>query len=112
MRIANVSGRLSLVGNDASVDVEKASDGRFSSDPHDIYARWDEFRDWAESASPAPDAELDPLQLGPPSPTPRQVFATALELRRPRFRGRPRGAGGPADVHQVPDLSRSARTTR
>ena len=78
MRIANVSGRLSLVDSDASVDVEKSSDGRFSSDPHEIYARWDEFRGWVESASPTPDTQLDPLRLGPPSPTPRQVFATAL----------------------------------
>jgi len=77
MRIANVAGRLSLVDVGGMLDVEKASDGRFSSDPSAVYARWDEFREWADSAPP-PDRPLDAAPLGPPSAAPRQVFATAL----------------------------------
>lgn len=78
MRIANVAGRLSLVDDDGLLDVEKASDGRFSSEPSTVYARWDEFREWVDRSAPAPDTPLDGARLGPPSPAPRQVFATAL----------------------------------
>ena len=48
MRIVNVAQRLVLVdASGAGLDVEKASDGRFASDPQAIFTRWDEFREWA-----------------------------------------------------------------
>ncbi|NJA55856.1 fumarylacetoacetate hydrolase, partial [Streptomyces sp. NEAU-H3] len=47
MRIANLSGRLSLIVDGTAVDVEQASDGLFSADPQAVYARWAEFRAWA-----------------------------------------------------------------
>ncbi|MFD9003700.1 fumarylacetoacetate hydrolase family protein [Streptomyces sp. NPDC059582] len=80
MRTANLNGRLVLVFDDGVVDVEKASDGLFSSDPQAAFERWTEFRDWARSAV-ATGPERMPFEgrrLGAPVPRPRQVFAVAL----------------------------------
>ncbi|RLL65465.1 FAA hydrolase family protein [Ochrobactrum soli] len=78
-RVVNVSGRLKLKLADGIVDVEKASDGRFSSDPQRIYEHWDAFIDWASSQKrkadePLPEATL----IGTPVPTPRQIVAVGL----------------------------------
>jgi 2,4-didehydro-3-deoxy-L-rhamnonate hydrolase len=79
VRIVNVSGRLVLAdASGAGLDVEKASDGRFASDPQAIFAQWDEFRDWAASAAGRADFAVDPADLGAPTPAPRQVFAIGL----------------------------------
>lgn len=79
MRIVNVSGRLVLMdASGAGLDVGKASDGRFPSDPQAIFAQWDEFRDWAASAASTADFAVDPAELGAPTPAPRQVFAIGL----------------------------------
>jgi 2-keto-4-pentenoate hydratase/2-oxohepta-3-ene-1,7-dioic acid hydratase in catechol pathway len=82
MRIANLDGRLSLVVDGGTVDVEKASDGRFAADPALVYARWDEFVSWAGSAVlPAPEPLTDLTSLGPPSPRPPQVLAIGVNYR-------------------------------
>lgn len=48
MRIANIAGRLHLLAGDGlAVDVAEVSGGAWGSDPQDVFARWDEFRDWA-----------------------------------------------------------------
>ncbi|MFF5554014.1 hypothetical protein [Streptomyces olivaceoviridis] len=47
MRIANNAGRLALVTRTGAVDVAAVSAGRFDADPQKIYARWEEFQDWA-----------------------------------------------------------------
>ncbi|MGW1887800.1 fumarylacetoacetate hydrolase family protein [Streptomyces sp. NPDC001970] len=80
MRTANLNGRLVLVLDDGVVDVEKASDGLFSSDPQAVFDRWAEFRDWARSAAATghPRTPLEERQMGAPVPRPRQVFAVAL----------------------------------
>ena len=39
MRIANNSGRLALVHNDRILDVERASDGEFTAEPMEVFAR-------------------------------------------------------------------------
>lgn len=79
MRIVNVSGRLVLMDASGSgLDVGKASDGRFPSDPQAIFAQWDEFREWAASAASRADFAVDPAELGAPTPAPRQVFAIGL----------------------------------
>ncbi|WP_411142153.1 fumarylacetoacetate hydrolase family protein [Streptomyces sp. x-80] len=80
MRTANLDDRLVLVYDDGVVDVEKASDGEFPSDPQAVFDRWPQFRDWAQSDVPAAyeRAAFDERQLGPPAPRPRQVFAVAL----------------------------------
>jgi 2,4-diketo-3-deoxy-L-fuconate hydrolase len=79
VRIVNVSGRLVLMdASGAGLDVEKASDGRFLSDPQAIFGQWDEFRDWADEAAGQADFAIDPAELGAPTPAPRQVFAIGL----------------------------------
>jgi 2-keto-4-pentenoate hydratase/2-oxohepta-3-ene-1,7-dioic acid hydratase in catechol pathway len=80
VRTANLDNRLVLVRDGGAVDVEKASDGVFSSDPQAVFDRWAELRAWARSAT-ARQAERVPVdenRLGAPAPRPRQVFALAL----------------------------------
>ncbi|KAB8159459.1 fumarylacetoacetate hydrolase [Streptomyces sp. 3MP-14] len=81
MRIANLSGRLALVVDGRAVDVAQASDGRFSADPQAVYARWEEFRAWADAAELPEGAAFDPADLGSPAPAPRQVLAVGLNYR-------------------------------
>jgi 2-keto-4-pentenoate hydratase/2-oxohepta-3-ene-1,7-dioic acid hydratase in catechol pathway len=78
MRIVNAQGRLGLVTTDGVVDVETASDGRFSAQVQPIYERWEEFREWATTADGALARPIDADRLGPPAPSPRQVFAIGL----------------------------------
>lgn len=81
MRIANLAGRLVLLGEAGALDVESASQGRFSSDPQAIYPRWRTFVRWA-SRAPVEDATpYEFTELGPPAPRPRQVFAVGLNYR-------------------------------
>jgi 2,4-diketo-3-deoxy-L-fuconate hydrolase len=79
MRIANVAGRAVLLGaGGAGLDVGKASNGAFPADPQALYRRWDEFRDWAAGREGDADTEIDPAEVGAPTPLPRQVFAIGL----------------------------------
>jgi 2,4-didehydro-3-deoxy-L-rhamnonate hydrolase len=81
MRIANVSGRLSLVGDEGAIDVERASAGRFGPDPQAIYGQWKAFRAWADHAPSGPATAIDNTELGPPAPGPAQVFAIGMNYR-------------------------------
>lgn len=81
MRIANLSGRLVLDVDGRAVDVEEASDGRFTADPQAVYERWQEFRQWAAQARLPAGAVFDPGHLGAPAPAPRQVIAAGLNYR-------------------------------
>lgn len=78
MRIANRSGRLVLLVDEGAVDVERASDGRFSSDPQAVYSRWEEFQLWAASVDSTTAAPYSDDELGAPVPRPGQVFAIGL----------------------------------
>ena len=78
MRIANLSGRLVLLSGDRALDVEQASDGRFSSDPQSVYERWSEFAQWATNQDAANGAQYETHDLGPAVPRPPQVFAIGL----------------------------------
>lgn len=78
MRIANLSGRLVLLSGDRALDVEQASDGRFSSDPQSVYERWSEFAQWAATQDAANGAQYETHDLGPAVPRPPQVFAIGL----------------------------------
>ena len=79
MRIVNVGQRLVLLDAlGAGLDVEKASDGRFSGDPQAIFGQWDAFREWAAARGDRADCAVDPAGLGAPTPMPRQVFAIGL----------------------------------
>ena len=77
MHLGNVNGRLSLLQDGRALDVERASAGRFGSDPQAVYDDWDAFAAWAAGA------DLDAAEpytdgLGAPVPRPRQVFALGL----------------------------------
>src|SRR3954453_5790869 len=89
MRIAAVDDRLALLHGDLALDVERASDGRFGSDPQAIYERWDEFAAWRapdgwepdDPGGPGAPAAWEPYaaaRRGAPVPRPRQVFALGL----------------------------------
>ncbi|GAA3294033.1 fumarylacetoacetate hydrolase family protein [Streptomyces cinereospinus] len=81
MRIANLSGRLALIVDGRAVDVERASDGSFSSDPQAVYERWEVFRAWAAAADLPEGVVFDPADLGSPAPAPRQTLAVGLNYR-------------------------------
>ncbi|MFD6514515.1 fumarylacetoacetate hydrolase family protein [Rhodococcus sp. NPDC060176] len=79
MKIASIGGRLSLItGVSTAIDVNKASDGVFCTDPQSIYARWDEFTAWAATADRAEQIEFTTADLGAPVPAPQQIFAIGL----------------------------------
>jgi 2-keto-4-pentenoate hydratase/2-oxohepta-3-ene-1,7-dioic acid hydratase in catechol pathway len=80
MRIANLAGRLVLVtqGGAAALDVERASQGRFSADPQAVYESWPEFTAWAAGADLGAAVPFAAADLGAPAPTPRQVLAIGL----------------------------------
>jgi 2-keto-4-pentenoate hydratase/2-oxohepta-3-ene-1,7-dioic acid hydratase in catechol pathway len=80
MRIANLDNRLVLLFGDRALDVERASAGRFASEPQAIYERWDEFSEWASQQSEAGEP-FEPARLGAPAPRPPQVFAVGLNYR-------------------------------
>jgi 2,4-diketo-3-deoxy-L-fuconate hydrolase len=75
MLLANLDSRLTLIREGLALDVERASEGRFDSDPQAVYGRWDEFCAWD---APAGGEPYDAPALGPPVPRPRQVFALGL----------------------------------
>jgi 2,4-diketo-3-deoxy-L-fuconate hydrolase len=82
MRVGNLSGRLTLFSDQRAVDVEKASSGRFGSDPQAVYDRWDEFTDWvARSPSIGGGVPFATEDLGAPAPRPSQVFAIGANYR-------------------------------
>jgi 2,4-didehydro-3-deoxy-L-rhamnonate hydrolase len=82
VRLANVAGRASVVLGDGVADVERASKGRFSSDPSAVLRGWDAFVDWARGLGPRDvSAPLRQADLGPPVPRPASVFAIGVNYR-------------------------------
>jgi 2-keto-4-pentenoate hydratase/2-oxohepta-3-ene-1,7-dioic acid hydratase in catechol pathway len=79
MRLGNLDNRSVLITEAGSLDVERASRGRFSADVAALYERWDEFRSWAQRSNFAVPAQpFDEAALGNPVPSPRQIFAIGL----------------------------------
>lgn len=78
MRIANLDGRAHVVADGRLVDVERASDGRLSSDPMELVGRLGEL-EGLDAPDDAPAA--DEARLGPPVPRPSKVLACALNYR-------------------------------
>ena len=83
MRLANYAERATAVlgnpGAERTLDVFTASGGQFGPDIAAIYAAWDRFLPWFTTLSDSDtDGPLDRRKLGPPSPSPRQVFAIGL----------------------------------
>lgn len=81
MRVANLTGRLTLIRDNAAIDVEKASNGTFGADPQQVYEQWDAFCAWASTADLPEGNPFDPGDLGSPAPAPRQVLAIGLNYR-------------------------------
>jgi 2-keto-4-pentenoate hydratase/2-oxohepta-3-ene-1,7-dioic acid hydratase in catechol pathway len=77
MRIANVSGRLTLVHQGKGIDVATASKGAFGPDVQAVYERWGEFVAWAHTAR-GEGARFPNEHLGSPAPRPAQVFAIGV----------------------------------
>jgi len=81
MRVANIGGRAKLViAHDRIVDVADLSHGRFGPHPSAVYDDWAAFSEWAATVDKdqVVGQTFEVSQLGPPSPTPRQAFAVAL----------------------------------
>ena len=81
MRIANLDGRSTIVTPAGSIDVEKATNGRFGSDIATLYGEWDAFRAAAEGIDETAAVPFDELLLGAPSPRPAQVFGIGINYR-------------------------------
>jgi 2-keto-4-pentenoate hydratase/2-oxohepta-3-ene-1,7-dioic acid hydratase in catechol pathway len=82
MRIANLDHRAVLVLDDEhAADIATVSNGRFGPGLPAVYDRWDEVVTWAATVGAAETVPLDRTLLGPPSPSPRQVFAAGLNYR-------------------------------
>jgi 2-keto-4-pentenoate hydratase/2-oxohepta-3-ene-1,7-dioic acid hydratase in catechol pathway len=87
MKLANLRGRATLVVDEGIIDVEKASNGRFSSRTDTLVGDLEELSAWFESAKPALSESIvssnvmrDP-DLGPVISQPGQVFAIGLNYR-------------------------------
>jgi 2-keto-4-pentenoate hydratase/2-oxohepta-3-ene-1,7-dioic acid hydratase in catechol pathway len=77
VRTATIDGRMTVLTDGRHVDVERASDGRFSSRPAEVFEDWDAFASWAHSTDLSGAASVSGAH-GAPSPSPRQVFAIGL----------------------------------
>ena len=81
MRFGSAAGRFVVVRDDAVVDVETHSNGQFGSDVRAALARWDDVLVWADDIDWSAGRPVTEIELGPPVPDPRQVFAIALNYR-------------------------------
>jgi 2-keto-4-pentenoate hydratase/2-oxohepta-3-ene-1,7-dioic acid hydratase in catechol pathway len=79
MKLANVDGRAVLITcKNQGVDVAAASGGKFGPSLDAIYSDWIGFCAWAGQAPTVPDTIFARVQLGSPSPEPRQIVAIGL----------------------------------
>ena len=81
MKLANVSGRATVLVPGGGIDVERASEGRFGPDLAPLYDSWAAFRAFADGLDEAQATPVDGGTLGSPVPAPRQVFAIGLNYR-------------------------------
>jgi 2-keto-4-pentenoate hydratase/2-oxohepta-3-ene-1,7-dioic acid hydratase in catechol pathway len=82
MRVVNNAGRLGIEIDGRILDVAKRSDGGLPEDPMGMFEVWDELVDWASNQSAGDSDPLtDPSLLGPPVPSPSQVFAIGLNYK-------------------------------
>jgi 2-keto-4-pentenoate hydratase/2-oxohepta-3-ene-1,7-dioic acid hydratase in catechol pathway len=86
LRLGSLKKRAQLIvshtNNSATViDLERASNGKFSPDPMDAYAQWDQIRDFASTITDAGE-NVAIASLDSPVPQPRQLFAVGLNYRQ------------------------------
>jgi 2-keto-4-pentenoate hydratase/2-oxohepta-3-ene-1,7-dioic acid hydratase in catechol pathway len=84
MRLANLSGRATIVVDGRAIDVATASAGALSSDPMVLsdLANHDALRNLAASAVAADWPELDEAQLGAPVPRPPKGYGVGLNYKQ------------------------------
>lgn len=84
MRIANLAGRSALIAKGDStlaLDVQQASDRRFTPDPQAVWGDFEAFSDWANDINVAAHPDAVPFELAhlaSPVPAPSQIFAIGL----------------------------------
>lgn len=81
MKFANLAGRAVVITEAGAVDVERASGGRFPSDPQAAFSEWAALRAWAASLRSPEATPVDEGLLGAPAPRPAQVFGIGLNYR-------------------------------
>lgn len=81
MKFGTVANRMVLIHDGRILDVERASRGRFPAEVTAALATWEELRAWATTADWNTARPLSETDLGAPVPSPRQVFAVALNYR-------------------------------
>lgn len=81
MRFGTLRGRTVLVRENMALDVGEASGGALPSRPLALLEQVDALRAFAADADWNGAAAIEPGDLGPPVPAPRQVFAIALNYR-------------------------------
>jgi 2-keto-4-pentenoate hydratase/2-oxohepta-3-ene-1,7-dioic acid hydratase in catechol pathway len=79
--LATRKERAVLVRDDEIYDLERHSDGRFSSDSMQALARFGELHDVAAGLAAPADETLDRASLGTCVPRPRKVFGIGLNYR-------------------------------
>jgi len=79
-RLATLNARAVLIANDGVYDLERHSNGRFSADPMQAVARYQELHDVAAELAGA-DAPLASVTLGPCVPRPQKVFGIGINYR-------------------------------
>jgi 2-keto-4-pentenoate hydratase/2-oxohepta-3-ene-1,7-dioic acid hydratase in catechol pathway len=81
VHLASVAGRICTFVDGELIDIERTSQGYFSSNALDAFDRWDELVSWGRSVGANGAGEVPAGQLGPPVPTPRQVFGVGLNYQ-------------------------------
>ena len=84
MRLANLDGRAVIVLDGHAVDVERASDGRLSSDPMELsdLANHDILRAVAAAADASAWPVVDESKLGAPVPRPPKGYGVGLNYKQ------------------------------
>lgn len=85
MKIANLSGRATIITERGGIDVALSSDGRFSTSVDELLGELDALREWLEREQPEADPKFKEAELqsnleilGPPITRPCQIFAVGL----------------------------------
>jgi 2-keto-4-pentenoate hydratase/2-oxohepta-3-ene-1,7-dioic acid hydratase in catechol pathway len=87
MRLANFSGRSTIVTNDGLIDVATSSQGAFSASVDKCVGQLSKLQKWYESAQPTVGDSLTPeelygdCRLGPVVTSPQQIFAIGINYR-------------------------------
>lgn len=69
---------MALVVESGLLDVEEASGGTLPAEPLAAFERWPDLANWAATVDPRITATAPLDTAGPPSPSPRQIFAIGL----------------------------------